>query len=200
MKKGFLATSLLIALVAGTLLFASTVDESRIIRRAYLDVLGTVPTITEIEWYCVYNKNNSYRLAVEYLISRPGVGLKGICDKDELRKTLLSKEYREAKREQLTIKKVHEMVMYQSGLRGEASLENVLQAKIRLIENAMSDESTDSDVIDHMALQLMSRTTTMEEANMLLASLRAFRKGVSEETAWVKTLDRLLVLDDVASK
>jgi hypothetical protein len=76
----------------------------------------------------------------------------------------------------------------------------VLQAKIRLIENAMSDESADSDVIDHMALQLMSRTTTMEEAHILLASLRAFRKGVSEETAWVKTLDRLLVLDDVASK
>jgi hypothetical protein len=200
MKKGYFAIALLTALVAGSLLFASTGDESRIIRRAYLDILGTVPTITEIEWYCVYNKHNSYKLAVEYLISRPGAGLKGICDKDELRKTLLSKEYREAKREQLTIKKVHEMVMYQAGIRGEANEANVLKAKISLIENAMSDESTDSDTIDHMALQLMSRSTNLEEANLLLATLRAFRKGLSEETAWVKTLDRMLVLDDVASK
>jgi hypothetical protein len=200
MKKGSFAAAILTALVAGSLLFASTGDESRIIRKAYLDILDTVPTITEIEWYCVYNKNNSYRLAVEYLISRPGTGLKGICDKDQIRKILSSKDYREGKREQLTIKKVNEMVMYQAGMRGEVNEENVLKAKIRLIENAMSDESTDSDVIDHMALQLMSRTTTTEEANLLLANLRAFRKGLSEETAWVKTLDRLLVFDDVASK
>lgn len=199
MKKGSFA-AILTALVAGTFLFASTGDDSRIIRRAYLDVLGTVPTISEIEWYCVYNKSNAYKMAVEYLISRPGVGLKGVCDKDELRKILLGKEYREAKREQLTIKKVHEMLMYQAGVRGEADEANVLKAKIRLIENALSDESTDSDTIDHMALQLMSRSTNLEEANLLLATLRAFRKGLSEETAWIKTLDRLLSFDDVSSK
>lgn len=44
-------------------------DESRLIRKLYLDTIGLLPTIEEMEWYMVYN-NNGYDLAVLYVFNK----------------------------------------------------------------------------------------------------------------------------------
>lgn len=200
MKKYLLAAALSIALVAGGLLLASPPDNSRIIRRAYLDILGVVPTADELDWYCVYNKNNSYRVAVEWLSTRPGVGFDGAFGGEELKKVLLSKEYVEAKSQPLDKRKIGKILLYVAGVQGVATADNIHTAKLKLIEDAMLEETGDSDIIDYMAVRLMSRATRLDEINMLLDCLRKSRKTMLEEGAWLRTLDMLLSIEDVVSK
>jgi len=199
MKRGFSATALILALVAGGLLFASQPDESRIIRRAYLDVLGVVPTASELDWYCVYNKNNSYRLAVDWLTSRPGAGYNGTHG-EELKKFLLSKEYTARKSAPISKDKLNTILLYVAGVEGKPYPVNILNAKLKLVSDALLEETGDTDVIDYMAIRLMSRTTHLGEINSLLDCLRTARKTMLEEGAWLKTLDLLLSLEDVGSK
>jgi len=196
MKKGLCISIIAIALVAGRIFPSDRKDESYLIRRAYLDTLGIVPTPTEIEWYCVYN-DNGYELAVKWLASKADVAREG---KGELLSILVSDEYKKSKKTQLSRKKVNEIVMYLAGVSGEINTENIKKAKHRLVENALLCETGDLDVIDYMANQLMCRGTNVPEANELLKCLRLSRAAMSEQEAWLNTLEHLLLFEDVASK
>ena len=66
MRLGALTLSLLLA---GTLLVCSQDEmrrDIRLIRRAFLDVTGLLPTESEIDWFVVYERTG-YPAAVDYL-------------------------------------------------------------------------------------------------------------------------------------
>jgi hypothetical protein len=196
MKKGLCISIIAIALAAGRIFPSERRDDSYLIRRAYLDTLGIVPTLTEIEWYCVYN-DNGYELAARWLVTKTKMLQEG---RGELLNILVSDEYKKAKKTHISRSKVHEIVMYVAGEDGEANPSNVKKAKYRLIANAMLCETGDLDIIDLMANQLMCRGTTVNEANELLKCLRLSRTAMPEEEAWLNTLEHLLLFEDVASK
>lgn len=174
-------------------------DDAYIIRRAYIDVLGIVPTIDELEWYCVYNKDG-YDIAVEWLIARPDAKLKDVTDKEELRLALVSEKYKKEASAPVTRKKLEEIICYLAGVKGKPSLELVFMAKLQFIANARAAQDGDLDAIDRMALQLMSRVTSVDEANHLLRILRCGLETVSEEKAWLNTLEQLMTFEDVTHK
>ena len=47
-------------------------DDSRLIRRLYLDTVKMPPTIEEIEWYISYNKTKGYEMAVDWVLTKYG--------------------------------------------------------------------------------------------------------------------------------
>jgi hypothetical protein len=63
------------------------VSESKLIRRAYIDITGVLPTVTEMEWFTVYN-NDGYKLAVEFLLTDKMYKLS--TPKEEMKKVLFS--------------------------------------------------------------------------------------------------------------
>lgn len=178
-------------------------DDSYIIRRIYLDVLGVVPLPHEIDWYCIYN-DNGYAMAVEWVLSRPrekwAHGWDGM-DVEDVRKTISSQKYKTFKKMPLSREQLHKQVCY---IAGEEYTENyacVLQARSKLIKYAL--ESTDNDVeaIDHLAYQLMSRVTTMDEANYLNGRLKQYKLvNKSEQASWENLLDELLGFEDVKNR
>ena len=174
-------------------------DDSYIIRRAYIDVLGIVPTIDELDWYCVYNKDG-YGIAIEWLINRPGAKLKDVTDKEKLRLVLVSEKYKKETGSVVSRKKLDEIICYLAGVAGETSIELVSKAKLQFIANARAAQDGDLDAIDRMALQLMSRVTSVDEANHLLRILRCGLETVSEERAWLNILEQLLTFEDVIHK
>lgn len=174
-------------------------DDAYIIRRAYIDVLGIVPTIDELEWYCVYNKDG-YDIAVEWLIARPDAKLKDVTDKEELRLALVSEKYKKEASVPVTRKKLEEIICYLAGVKWEASSELASKAKLQFIANARIAQDGDLEAIDRMALQLMSRVTNVDEANSLLRILRCGLESVSEEKAWLNTLEQLMTFEDVTHK
>lgn len=196
MKKRLCVFVIAIALVAGRIFSFERKDDSYLIRRAYIDTLGIVPTLTEIEWYCVYN-DDGYSLAVAWLATKTELSLEG---KKELMNILSSDTYKKSKKIQISRNKVHEIVMYLSGIPGELNSVNIIKAKHKLIENAKLCESGDLDIIDYMANQLMCRSTSVAEANELLKCLRLSRTAMNEEESWLNTLEHLLLFDDVSSK
>jgi hypothetical protein len=77
--------------------------ESFLIRRAYLDTVGRIPSIEEVEWYVVYN--DGYKSAVEWLDKYP--------DKinQYSKEYLLSEEYKNKKREILSDEQINKNIM-----------------------------------------------------------------------------------------
>jgi hypothetical protein len=173
-------------------------DSSHYIRRAYIDYLGILPTTDEIDWYCVYNENG-YDLAVEWIIQRLEAEN---CDINmaiaDTRNRLKSSEYLLAPNAPIPEKKFKKLLFYVSGEPYAEDPIALKKAKIRIIENAQMCASGDTDVFDYMANQLMSRSTTMEEANTLLGVLR--EGSGSDIEIWLKVLEKLLTFDDVASR
>ena len=89
-------------------------DDSYIIRRAYLDVLGIVPTIDEIEWYCVYN-TSGYFMAVDWLLKQPGYTSQPYSNASDLEQLLKSPGYKDIHRVRLSDKKREEIIFYVAG-------------------------------------------------------------------------------------
>jgi hypothetical protein len=168
-------------------------DESYFIRRAYLDVLGIVPTIDEIEWYCVYN-TQGYFLAVDWLLQQPNT------DPETLAKMLYSSSYKDTQRTALSDKKREEIIFYVVGKKHTSDKLKLKEAKLELIAAAKMCASGDLDVLDYMAYQLMSRTTKLTEANDLLAKLKSNLAIHNEQDAWLETLNYLLDMEDVRCK
>lgn len=166
-----------------------------LIRRAYLDVLNVVPTIEEIDWYIVYNKN-SYQLAVDYLLSRD---IKSWNIDNQVGKILLtSKEYKLMPLRPLSKDTLDRCIMY---VVGDLKTENTSQSVDKSIEKLLKlSEIVSSDTldrIDYICSCLMSRTTTVAEANTLLA---VFRSKTTEQDAWTAVIDCILQLPDVCCK
>jgi hypothetical protein len=176
-----------------------TKDEARLIRRAYLDVLGVVPTAGELEWYCVYN-TDGYIKAVEYILRSSAMRLLGEAALSRKRTALLSDEYKQAASVKLSQAKLEDIIYYLSGYKGEHSAEALRKAKLALIAHARVYEDGDLEAIDRISLGLMGRVTKLDEANSLLRILRCGLDVMSEEESWLNALEQLLLLEDVRSK
>lgn len=178
-------------------------DDSYIIRRIYLDVLGVVPLPHEIDWYCVYN-DNGYNLAVEWVLSRPrnkwtdGWGHMSV---EDVRKTLISQTYKNFKKMPLSREQLNRQLCYISGEEYTGDYARVIQARSKLIKYALEATDSDVDAIDHIAYQLMSRVTSMSEANYLKGKLREYKLANNkEELIWEHILDELLAFEDVKNR
>lgn len=171
--------------------------QETLIRRAFLDVTGLVPTVEEIDWYCVYN-SNGYEMAVDDLANKPNK----IWDVDAstCKAVLLSKEY-------ITqVPRVFDIgpsVVYIAGrFKGfdKVDKETIEQSKQQIIQNALKECSSPGDVIDYMCNQLMSRTTNLVEANILSRHFRSVEDAQGEQIAYMSVLDHILILPDVRHK
>ena len=90
----------------GVCFSADKLTETKLIRRAYIDMLGVLPTVAEVEWFTVYN-NNGYQMVVEFLLSK--------TSKEEMRDFLLSNEYAQNNERILNIEEVMCIFLYLSG-------------------------------------------------------------------------------------
>lgn len=178
-------------------------DESYIIRRIYLDVLGVVPLPHEIDWYCVYN-DNGYSLAVEWVLARPRNKWTPGWDHmsvEDIRKTLTSQNYKNFKKMPLSREQLNKQLCYLTGEEYTGDYARVMQARGKLIKYALEATDNDVEAIDHLAYQLMSRVTTMDEANFLNTRLKEYKLSVkTEQGAWENLLDELLTLEDVKNR
>lgn len=178
-------------------------DDSYSIRRIYLDILGVVPLPHEIDWYCVYN-DNGYALAVEWVLSRPRdkwtAGWAHMSSED-VRKTISSQKYKTFKKMPLSREQLNKQLCYLAGEEYTKDYASVIKARNKLIKYAIDATDSDMDAIDHIAYQLMSRVTTMDEANFLNARLKEYKSAVkTEQAAWENLLDELLNLEDVKNR
>jgi hypothetical protein len=168
--------------------------EIRLIRRAFLDVTEFLPSPEELDWYVVYNQNNSYPLATEYLANKSA----GKWSREHL----LSAEYREAP-EQLVPKDVLEKnVVYLAGLwRGEMSPEIFEQGAAKFIKDAMEIGSENpSHAIDWMVTAMTCRPATAQEENHLSAIFNKVSLKATEMDALKTVLLHILELHDCRHK
>ena len=169
-------------------------DESYLIRRAYIDVLGVVPTAEEIDWFCVYN-NNSYRLAVEWILQHPSYKWDEI--KGDARIYLHSDLYKTFKKMPLSKKQINHIILYVAGDTREATEENVQKSIKKIINNAINSSLDDLEAVDYICYRLMSRVTHLEEANYFVKKLKEFKKTATEEQSWLMLFNEILLLEDV---
>ena len=196
MKKIIFIASIYFLILAAKVICSE--DESFSIRRAYIDVIGVVPTAEEIDWYCVYNKN-SYEMAVDWLLKHPNYSWNDIS-KQEARKILLSNEYKNFRKMPLSKDKLNKIILYLAGSSDEVADEAVKKASIKFIKDARTSSDNDLEAIDHITYRLMSRVTNIEEANYLSKFLKEKLKTKSEEEAWMDLFDQILHLQDVRNR
>lgn len=171
--------------------------QETLIRRAFLDVTGLVPTVEEIDWYCVYN-SNGYELAVNDLAGRSNKIWD--VDPDTCKATLLSREYISQSPRLIDIRP---SIVYIAGrFKGfhMVTKESVEHAKSIIISNALKECSSPGDVFDYISNQFMSRSTTMVEANILNRHFKAVEEAQGENIAYLSVLDHILMLPDVTHK
>jgi hypothetical protein len=199
MRKGVCILVVFLTLTLGDIFSNGGRDESYSIRRAYIDVLGVFPTAEEIDWYCVYNELG-YQLAVEWLIHSPKRLGQPTMSAQELKTKLLSDEYTNKAKSPLVKESLHKAIFYLIGEKYSSDPEKLREAKLKFISYAKLESNGELDVVDRMTYQLMSRTTNLKEANMILAYLRPRLESLPEDEAWLQTLDELLTFEDVCNK
>lgn len=173
----------------------SLADDSYLIRRAYIDILGIVPTIPEIEWYCVYNKNG-YELAVKWLIDNSILKL----TKDQAKTKFLSDVYKKQDKRKLSKEELDKILIYVSGLKDKpVTPENVNLACIKIIKDALNPE-LEIGPMDYMSNILMCRSLKINEENELNKILKEALKTNNELDSWIIVLNNILNLEDVKSK
>ena len=186
-------------LIVSSKMLTAVEDDSFLIRRMYLDVLGRVPTTEEIEWYCVYNKN-SYSLAVEWALSISDNKMRHY-PKDQAKEILFSEEYKNYKKVPLSKEQLQKNVMFSVG-DGDLSItkENYKKSSLKLIHFALASSDSETDTIDYICNKLMARSTNIDEANYLFRHFKDKCKTSSEDESWLSVLDQILLLPDVRMK
>jgi hypothetical protein len=173
-------------------------NTSTLIRKAYIDAIGVPPTIEEIDWYLVYNKDRSYELAVDYVINNPKC--KWNISKELAKLLLLSKDYKEQAKVQLLPEQIIKNLFYITGIDMNLSYteENKKIASCRLIQNAILCSDGETETIDYLANSLMSRGTNLEEINYLTKLIKNSTK--SEEETWYNVLMEIMKFPEVNTK
>lgn len=169
-------------------------DESYLIRRAYVDVLGIVPTAEEIDWFCVYN-NDSYQLAIEWILQHPSYKWDEV--KGDAKTYLHSDLYKTLKKMPISKKRMDDIILYVAGDTHETTEENVQKSKKKIINHAINSSLDDVETIDYICYRLMSRVTHLNEANYLVQKLKEFRKTKSQDESWLELFNEILLLEDV---
>ncbi len=166
----------------------------RQIRRAYLDVLGLLPSPEEVDWYVVYNQNG-YLIAVDFLTNNEkGTGWR--------KEQLLDPAYREAQEEVVERSVLEKNVVYLAGLwRGEFNAEVYEAGVDAFIKNALtaSDDNI-SNTIDYMVNLMTCRPSTAEEENELSQIFNKVSLKADEMSAWRTVLLHILELHDCKTK
>ena len=197
MKRGLLVLAIALVVLVGELYPSGSNQDSRHIRRLYLEVLGTTPTPEEIDWYCVYNKD-SYERAVEYVVSfksnkiNPKFRLKS---KYELYNLLMRDDFLIADKRYNSTKNIEDILRYAAGLKS-ASLE---ECKNKICRDSLSVSENYIDAADYAAMWLMSRVTNLEEANRLNNIVKQ-SKGEDSLKVMRKLLDEMLTFEDVLTR
>lgn len=160
-------------------------SDIKLIRRAYIDMLGVLPTVTEVEWYTVYNRNG-YEMAVNYLVER---------SKKLTKEQLLSSEYKQDTNRLLSIEEVMCIFVYLSGKKaGDISY---TQAKQNLVNNAIASSSSDSEIIEYLCNALLCRDSNLKEANLIEQHLRAVTSDIDR---WLGVIDLIITFDAFTHK
>jgi hypothetical protein len=170
-------------------------NESNLIRRAYIDVIGIVPTTQEMEWYTVYN-TNGYELAVDWLLRHKNYSLD--MPKDYAKEYLLSTEYRALPKSRIEKTQVYKNLLFVTGSSIILTPENVQNAMLKLVQNAILCGDGETEVIDYMTDAMMGRTTNLAEINKLLKVIKDSKKN--ETDTYLEVLAEILELEDVNSK
>lgn len=163
MKKLVLAM-----LVCVTTCYACFADDSRLIRRLYIDSLGMPPTPEELDWYTMYNKEKGYSLAVDWVTANSSNKLKGYY---------MSEDYKNKKATEIPQDILDSIVKYQVG----STCLTTRAAETQLIKNGTAIYTDTLDVIDYFCLCMMSRVTHIDEANLLIRVFKGFK---SEEEGY----------------
>jgi hypothetical protein len=196
MRAFFMIVAWLVLMSSTGLGEPKTIRTETLIRRAYLDISGHVPTMEEIDWYCVYNQRNSYELAVDALLSRDHILWKQ--PKPWIKRMLMSDAYRD---QEPVLVDMKPQILYVVGMQSlEQTPENVKRAKMKLIEYAVMSSNNSDEVIDYLCNALMSRPSNLKEANMLSFKFSQASRVFDDVVAWMVVLEDILQLDDVKHK
>jgi len=136
-------------------------SDARLIRRLYLDSTGMPPTIEEIEWYTIYNRDG-YKIAVDWVISYTNTNM---------RDYYLKEEYKNNQPVEIPQNILNNIIKYQVG---NLKYTNK-QAELKMIEFGGNLYTDPLDIIDYFSLNMMARVTHIDEANLLLRVFRSFK-------------------------
>lgn len=168
-----------IAIIVGlsvTILAQKSTQESRLIRKAFLDIKRVPPTPGELTWYLSYNVH-PYEAAINWLTAQTKT--------NKLKEYFLSEEYKQAKPVKLDKQTQDLIIKYQSGDINVSSSE----ADKKLIKLAIiCGEENVTDTIDFMSICLIARSTNVQEINSLL---KIFKEHPKEENGYLAVLQEL---------
>jgi hypothetical protein len=143
------------------------------------------PTIEEIEWYTTYNKLKGYELAVDWVLTKMG--------DDRVREYYLSNAYKTKPEIEIPQETLTSIIKYQVG---NLKLTDE-QAVNELIKCGEEIYSSPLDMIDYFAMSMMSRSTYIDEANLLL---RVFRASKTETQGYRDTINIMKQFKDYKYK
>ena len=191
---------ILCLVLAGTSVACSQDDlrrDIRLIRRAFLDVTGLLPTESEIDWFVVYERTG-YPAAVEYLV-------KNGKNPEFTREVLLSDAYLRQEERPLDRVELQRNVLYLAGmLTGggtELSEELFQKGAQKFIADCL--EWTDSRVGDAISLMVMSltcRPCTAEEETSLVRIFNQVSLKADEFGAYSTVLMHIFEMHDCKFK
>ena len=194
--RAFLFLVLVLQLMFEGITSGSNIDklqEARLIRRAYIDVTGTVPTAEEIDWFVVYNEHG-YELAIDHLFRK--------YDTKLIKEYLLSEGYKNQKMRSLSEQEVNRSLLYVVGMSNNIPITEIRveQAKQLLIKQAILCSDDTDGAIDYICNAMMSRTSNVQENNKLSHKFRDALALSTEEMAWKVTMEEILKIPDVCNK
>jgi len=193
-KTFFLVLALMVLTVSG--MFGNG-NSASLIRRAYIDTLGVPPTVTEMDWLLVYNKNKSYEVAVNYLIANPK--FKWNMPKNLAKLLLLSNDYRSLPKVPMLPEQVIKNLFYLVAMDNVPYIEeNIKTACYKLINIAMVCSDGETETIDYLAVSMMGRATNLNENNHLSKIIRNSNK--SEKETWYDVLQEIMTFPDTINK
>lgn len=185
----------LIVVLFSTLVFGN--NETVLIRRAHIELTGVVPSVAEMEWYQVYNKDKAYATAVDALVHRKDIHT--TRPRETLHDWLMSDEFKNAKPQPFD---VIPSLFFVVGMQHTACVNplEILEAKKKLVQHAREATYNKDDAIDFMCNALMCRVSNLEEANQLSRRFEAVEALVGEDGAYLSVLEDILQLPDCALK
>ena len=197
MRLGALTLSLLLA---GTLLVCSQDEmrrDIRLIRRAFLDVTGLLPTESEIDWFVVYERTG-YPAAVDYLT-------KGAQNPAFPRELLLSEGYMNQAERPLERTDLQRNILYLAGMwkRDAAELsEELFQEGVKkFIADCLEwTDGRSGETISLMVLSLTCRPCTAEEETSLTRIFNQVSLKAEDLAAYTTVLMHVFEMHDCKFK
>lgn len=179
-----LVSILLILISLDVTFFAKNLlQESRMIRRLFLDTKQIPPTPDELNWYLCFNPK-PYQAAVNWIVDQTGAS----------KEYLLSEEYTQSFPSKIDQSLLDFIIKYQCG-NTKLTVEEADKLLIKVAIAGGEDNTT--DVIDYMSFCLMARSTNIRETNELLKIYKQYPK---EEDGYYAVLQQMKTYSDYRFK